>query len=225
METNKRKARAWITGEQHGHQWEAIILPPDSCSQAKPVGNKEALTLCSAAVVNTKKQVVQVHFRSHFCPYIQKKAHRWPLCYQHRHRCQGCEIREPSSSCRLPQVGTDKSSAESSKAPGRVYFVGILVKIYLCTQLLVSGHCRTANSPEWLRMVMLWEEEVGLRVQQYPSGVFCVSGARYMAGLKRNTEEKQWIWGKKVQKGDWTAKFIRVVQELQMHVNTNIYMV
>lgn len=72
------------------------------------------------------------------------------------------------------------------------------MKIYLCTQLLVSGHCRTANSPEWLRMVMLWEEEVGLRVQQYPSGVFCVSGARYMAGLKRNTEEKQWIWGKKV---------------------------
>lgn len=31
---------------------------PDSCSQAKPVGNKKALTLCSAAVVNTKKQVV-----------------------------------------------------------------------------------------------------------------------------------------------------------------------
>lgn len=121
METNKRKARAWITGEQHGHQWEAIILPPDSCSQAKPVGNKKALTLCSAAVVNTKKQVVQVHFRSHFCPYIQKKAHRWPLCYQHRHRCQGCEIREPSSSCRLPQVGTDKSSAESSKAPGSLF--------------------------------------------------------------------------------------------------------
>lgn len=38
-------------------------------------------------------------------------------------------------------------------------------------------------------MVMLWEDELGLGVQQYPSNVFCVYGARYMSGLKKNTKK------------------------------------